>query len=405
MTTQAVSTNELTAEAQIDVPVGQIYYAFSTRSGWAEWFAEKGFGHVEPGSILEIYHETAGKFAIIFQEMVPDERVELAFLNLKTLHASEVEILLAESGQGTGVSITHRRLEDEEYDRFKDLWQDGLLTLKVMMEKAEDPRIWGRPFLGVTVDDWVTPEIAKEKNLSTDSGMRLSNVFDGKGAEQAGIQGGDVIVSLAGTPLVDYESLKSVFAQHRAGDTVDVEYFHDEELKKSRLTLSEYPVPEVPGTAQDIAEKLAHFYTKVNTAIERLLEDKLEAQTEYRPAAGEWNAKEIIAHLIASEVDTISWMGSYIVGKEEYIYISATPARIKSLLAAYPTIEALMDQLRRTQQELVALISEVPADVVSRKSSLIRLAMSYSLSITLHYKDHLSQLKSTLEAAADIGGS
>lgn len=405
MTTQAVSTNQLAVEAQIDVPVSQVYYSFSTRSGWGEWFAEKGFGHVESGSILEMVHETAGKLGIVFRELIPNERVQFALLNLKTLQSSEVEVVLTETEQGTGVSITHSEIEDEAYERFKDFWQDGLHTLKVMLEDGKDPRIWGRPFLGVTVDDWVTPEIAAEKNLPTDSGMLLSNVIEGKGAEQAGMQGGDILVSVAGTPLVDYESLKGVFAKFRAGDTIDIEYFHGDELKKSDLTLSEYPVPEVPATAHDIAERLEHFYEKVNKVIDQLLEDTLEAQAEFRPAVGEWSAKEVIAHLIASEIDTISWMGSYIAGREEYVYISNTPARIKSLLVAYPTIEELAARLRQTQQELVALISEVPAEVVSRKSSLIRLAMSYSLNITLHYKDHLNQLKSTLEAAADVRGS
>ena len=60
-------------------------------------------------------------------------------------------------------------------------------------------------------------------------------------------------------------------------------------------------------------------------------------ELEYRHAAGEWSVKEVLAHLIASEEDSIHWLGSYLAGREVYPYTSGTPARLKSLLVLYPT--------------------------------------------------------------------
>ncbi|MEJ2757145.1 MAG: PDZ domain-containing protein, partial [Anaerolineales bacterium] len=253
--------------------------------------------------------------------------------------------------------------------------------------------------------DWVTPDYAAEHNLAAESGMHLNNVFEGRGAEKAGIQDHDVIVSLAGQTIGNFDDLQNIFTQHQAGDTLDVSFYHGAELKHSKLTLSQYPVPEVPANAQDIAERLERFYQQFNKAVGQILEGKLEAQMEYRPSTGEWNAKEIIAHLIAYESDSYIWLNSYIAGQEVHVSTANNPVTIKTLKVVYPTMEALLKRFRQSQEELVTLLTEVPSEVVNRKTSMLRLALSYSITISMHYKEHLNQLKQTLEAAADVRGS
>lgn len=405
MTTQLVSTQEVTAEVFIQAPASQLYYFFSTSSGWFDWFVQKGVGNVSKQGILQMHHDTAGRLAFYFQEMVPEKRVVFNVLKPEKVQMGEVEIFLEEAASGTDIRLEHSGLEPEDTAWAHELWQNSLNTLKELMEEGRDPRLWNRPFLGVTVADWVTPEYATEHQLATDSGMHLNSVFEGRGAAEAGISGGDTIISLAGIAINSYEALLSVYKDHRAGDTIDVEYYHGEELRQTRLTLSAFPVPEVPPTAQDIADKLDDFFRKVNKKIEQLFAGKNEAQAEYRPAAGEWNAKEVLAHMIAAEGDAIHWLGSYLAGREVYPYISATPARLKSLLVLYPTTGALLNKLQETQKELVALISETPAEVVNRKASLVRMSFAYSLDISMHYKEHLSQLSDVLEHASDVQGN
>ena len=405
MTTQVVSTQEVTAEVFIKAPAAQLYYFFSTSSGWFDWFVNKGIGNVSKQGILQMHHDTVGPLAFYFRELVPEKRVVFSFMTPKQPQMGDVELLLEEAEGGTTIRIDHSGMPPEDADQMENLWQDGLNNLKELMEEGRDPRLWNRPFLGVSVADWVTPEYASKHQLATDSGMHLNSVFEGRGAAEAGITGGDTITSLAGIAINDYESLLRVYEDHRAGDTIDVEYYHGEELRQARLTLSAYPVPDVPTTAQDIADKLDDFFQKANKKIEQLLAGKNEAQTEYRPAAGEWNAKEVLAHMIASEGDAIHWLGSYLAAREVYPYISATPARLKSLLVLYPTINALLNKLTETQKELVTLISETPAEVVNRKASMVRLAFAYSLDISMHYKEHLSQLSDVLENASDVQGN
>lgn len=401
MTTQTTSKQTFEISTHIEAPIAQVYHCFSTRSGWLDWFAEKGFGYVAPDGILELHHHEMGKFALWFQELEKAKRVSFRFMKLTEPDVRDVEILFEEADQGVAITLVHTDLPEET----QTFWQDRLDTLKAIFETGRNPHLWGRPFLGVAVDEWVTPEYAAEHNLTAQSGMLLSSVFEGRGAEKAGIQDGDVILSLAGQPVNSFGDLQAVFANYRAGDTLDVTFYHGAELKETRLTLSQYPVPEVSANTQDIAEKLERFYQKVNASIRQLVEDKLEAQMEYRPAAGEWNAKEIIAHLIAYEADVINWLSTYIVGQEVYAYTARTPATIKTLTTVYPTMDALLNRFRQTQQELVTLLGEVPVDMVSRKTSMVRLSLSFSISLSLHYKSHLNQLKETLEAAADVRGS
>ncbi len=100
------------------------------------------------------------------------------------------------------------------------------------------------------------------------------------------------------------------------------------------------------------------FFKKANKKIDHLLDGQSEAQTSYRPAAGEWSAKEVIAHMIAAESDSLAWLGSYIAGRETYPYTSGVPARIKMITALYPTMDALRKKMAETQQELVAMVRE-----------------------------------------------
>jgi uncharacterized protein YndB with AHSA1/START domain len=404
LTTQMVSTQEVTAEIVVEAPISQIYYLFSTRSGWFDWFTQKGSGNIAKDSLLQLHHDKAGPMAFFFHEIVPEKRITFSYLTPNNWLAGEVEISLQESAGGTAITIEHSGIAEEDAAQMQDLWQDSLNNLKELMENGRDPRLWNRPFLGVSVADWVSPEYAEKHQLPTESGMHIANVFEGRGAEKAGISGGDTITSLAGQAITDFDSLLRVYADHRAGDTVDVEYYHGKELRHSRLTLSAYPVPDVPATAQDIADNLDQFFQKANQKIEEMLAAHNEAQAEYRPAAGEWNVKEILAHLVSTESDSIHWLSSYLAGGEVYPNTGGLPARIKSLLMLYPTASALLKKLRQTQKELLSLISEIPAEVVNRKASMVRLAFAYSLEISYHYKDHLSQIAANLEEASDIHG-
>jgi hypothetical protein len=84
------------------------------------------------------------------------------------------------------------------------------------------------------------------------------------------------------------------------------------------------------------------------------------------------------------------------------LYTSSLTPRVKSVVAAYPGLSDLRGGLALNQQEGVALLAELPAEFVARKSSYTRVAANVLLDTPAHYKEHLDQISTTLAAAEEI---
>ncbi len=71
-------------------------------------------------------------------------------------------------------------------------------------------------------------------------GAMVQHVERESAAATAGILPGDVITSLDGQPLPDFDRLTVRIAQHRPGDTIDVEVLRGDETKKLSATLGSW---------------------------------------------------------------------------------------------------------------------------------------------------------------------
>ncbi len=93
-----------------------------------------------------------------------------------------------------------------------------------------------QPFLGVNTTDVATeaPAILDTFDIAVDEGAYVRSVVSGSGAEDAGIQTGDVIVAIDGTPTPDSASVGEIvrtadvddvitITVRRGGETTDVE--------------------------------------------------------------------------------------------------------------------------------------------------------------------------------------
>lgn len=89
----------------------------------------------------------------------------------------------------------------------------------------------GRPFIGITGQD-ITGEIALRYDLPV--GIFVIDVSPGSGAEQAGIQKKDIVISLAGKSIKSMQQLNSVKKGYKAGETVKVGIIR----KNKRMTLN-----------------------------------------------------------------------------------------------------------------------------------------------------------------------
>jgi S1-C subfamily serine protease len=110
-------------------------------------------------------------------------------------------------------------------------------------------------FLGVGAQP-IEADIARLFNLPVNRGLLVVRVFEGSGADQAGIRagtdevvvagesyrlGGDVIVEIDGRPVRAAEDLREAVSAKRPGDKVTIEAYRDEEKRSFEVTLGRQP--------------------------------------------------------------------------------------------------------------------------------------------------------------------
>jgi C-terminal processing protease CtpA/Prc len=76
------------------------------------------------------------------------------------------------------------------------------------------------------------------------AGVLVHEVPQGSGAAAAGILTGDIITSLDGQKIVDFDRLTAHIAQHQPGDKVEVELLRGEQTKKVTVVLGKRPENE-----------------------------------------------------------------------------------------------------------------------------------------------------------------
>ena len=98
-----------------------------------------------------------------------------------------------------------------------------------------------RAYLGVEGPFQVTPAMAANFGLGVDDGVGIEDVQSGRAAARAGLQGGDVIVSIAGNPIPTVEELFAELRRLRPGQKVRVVVFRDGNRRTFDVTLDERP--------------------------------------------------------------------------------------------------------------------------------------------------------------------
>jgi S1-C subfamily serine protease len=99
------------------------------------------------------------------------------------------------------------------------------------------------PFLGITPQA-ITPQIADRLDLHTDQGVIAQSVVRGGPADDAGIEAGDVIVSLAGHDVRDVQDFLVELRGQDPGDEVAVEVVRRGDRRSFDVHLTERPADE-----------------------------------------------------------------------------------------------------------------------------------------------------------------
>jgi hypothetical protein len=211
------------------------------------------------------------------------------------------------------------------------------------------------------------------------------------------------MIEIAGQKIVDMGSISNAITAHMAGDEIEIVYYRGKEKQVATVELTLMKMPIIPENAHDLSDRLGAIYRSANAKMDEAFEGASEEQAEYRMKAGEWNSKDVLAHLTLTERDVVSWASSLLNEWETHVYTSHSKTSIRSMRLTYPKIADLRTGLRQSQDGNLYFISELPTEFVSRMSRFTRLASHYLMETGPHYKEHIAQIQENLVAAQDVG--
>ena len=110
-----------------------------------------------------------------------------------------------------------------------------MLVKKVMDDLLKFGQVQ-RALLGVQIQD-VTASLAKEKGISSITGVYINAVNTGSAAEEAGLQSGDVIKKIDDKEVNSSSELQEQVARYRPGDKVRVVFERKGSVKEAEIVL------------------------------------------------------------------------------------------------------------------------------------------------------------------------
>ncbi len=394
----------VTAEIHIEAPVKFAYRAFTNSTSLREWLCDAAT--VDPHVNGRIYLAWRRDFFSSGHYLELEENRKVGFLWQSNTDpgATQVSVTIKETEGGTLVKLDHIVPDDPSWlmlaSGFLKYWEDSLQNLKSVLETGIDLRIANRPMLGILPGDF-TPEQASSLGVPVREGMRLDGTVEGMGAQKAGLQRDDVIVRMAGKDITnDFNSLTNALSGKRGGENVEVVFYRGSEKKTVNMELSKRPMPEVPFEPAKLAGKARATYEPALAELEKCFEGYNDEQAMRRPDPQEWSALEILAHLIQGERFNAMRLTSLIDGYELINdgFGSNVNAAVEATVRANPSIQLMLDALRRVIEEVLVYTELIPEEFAANKGSYYRFG-SILLQPNFHLTAHTRQIKEALAAA------
>jgi uncharacterized protein YndB with AHSA1/START domain len=405
-----MDTRTVSLSQTVKAPPEEVYRNFTNATALREWLCDAALALPHPGGRIYLSwnhgYYAAGEYTLT----QPGEKVTFTWQGRGEPAPTQVQVDLAAEDSGTRVNLEHSgigvgSLWDQAYQEIKDGWQAGLENLASILESGEDLRFVRRPMLGVLVDSF-DAKIAEEMGLPVTEGIRLGGTLEGMGAQAAGLQKDDVVVSMGDLAITDYNSLTLALQKHHAGDEAEVVFYRGPEKKAIPLRFSKRPIPEIPDTAEGLAEAVRQINAEVEARLDQFLEGVTEADAAFKPSPDEWSIKENLAHLLQGERYNHFYIAELVFGQERFSddFGDNLHAQVAATVDAYPTLQDLRQELRRNGEETVGMLARLTKEFSGKKASYWRLAYNM-LQPQYHLDGHIDQMRAALEAARETAGA
>lgn len=394
----------VTIDKTIQAIPSQVYNAFTNASALREWMCHVATVSPKAGGHFFVAWNQGYYACGEYTHLEPCEKVSFTWQGRGEPGVTTVTILLKDQDGSTHLALEHSGFGsgDQWAQTIEDIrrgWIDGIENLASVLETGQDLRFTLRPMLGIGINDFDS-EIARRLGVPVSKGIRIDNIIDGMGAQDAGLQSDDVIVFLDGKPVGDYSDIPTVLQPFRAGDKVEVVFYRGSEKKELPMILSKRPLPEIPPTPQALGEIVRERNDRMIRELMDFITGITEYEADYKPGKDDWSVKEILAHLIHGERSFQDYIPEILGGQEPQYddYAGNLQARVEATVASYPTLPEIVEEFRRSLIESAALLAHLPVEVTAKKSSYWRLCYN-SLENPYHFESHLDQMRATTQAA------
>jgi uncharacterized protein YndB with AHSA1/START domain len=394
----------VSSEQFIQASPAQVYYAFTHAVALHEWLCDFATVAPRPGGRMYLWWHSDFYSAGEYVSLEENKSVVFKWFGRDDPVPTEVAISLKEKDGGTLVMLSHTVPDGEEWKErakgFKAEWDSTLPNLASVLETGLDRRTFDRPMLGININDF-SPEIARVLGVPVTQGVRIDSPLEEMGAYKAGLCKDDVLVQFNGKPITnDFGSLVTALQGTKGGDKVEVVFYRGPEKKTATMELTKRPVPDIPWEPAELARQLRLKYDESLAALEQSFQGVTEAEADREPAAGEWSAKQTLAHLIQTERNWIANLDDVVGGYERLSddWGGNLDAHIKATVMAYKNAQGMLDELKRLADETISFVAALPPEFLARKCSYY-LAAWQILQAQSHTNSHVEQIKSAIAAA------
>lgn len=113
-------------------------------------------------------------------------------------------------------------------------------TVSAVVQQLIDQGFISAPYLGISLIS-LNPQLAAVNNLPVESGVYIDSVEAAGPAEQAGLQPGDIILSINGEDITPMNTLATMLLNYQPGETVELTVLRDGQETSLQLTFGEAP--------------------------------------------------------------------------------------------------------------------------------------------------------------------
>jgi uncharacterized protein YndB with AHSA1/START domain len=396
-------TVPMTFTRTIKASAADIYEALTSSTILRQWFCDTALVDASKGG--RFYAEWNSGYYMVgnFTATVPGKKLAFTWHGKGEPEQTQAQITLAEKKGQTKVTVTHTGVGSGKAwaKAAKPIsigWERSLESLQSAMETGVDRRISLRPMLGIVFAPF-DAGVAKKLGVPVDAGVLVTDIIDGMGAQAAGLQKDDVMVSLGGKKVTG-GTLPTALQGRQGGDEVAVKFYRSGKLNTVTMKLSKRPMPDIPASPAELATALEKIHAEVNAELDKAFEGVSEVKASARPSADEWSAKEILCHLLVGEYGTQGFVAEQIDGhvRQYDTFGGNVEAQHAGILAGHPTCQDVLAEFKRARRETVGLFRAIPPKLVENKSTWWTICYQ-NLQPPLHDLSHVTQIREAIEAA------